>query len=83
MDLPHPGFVVIDSPLTTYRKNDNTNEDVSPDIQQSFFKNLSSLGKDQQVIILENKEPKKEIRDKINYIHFSGSKGVGRKGFFP
>jgi hypothetical protein len=83
MNLPHPGFVVIDSPLTTYRKNDNTNEDVSPDIQQSFFKNLSLLGEGQQVIILENKEPKREIRSDINYIHFSGREEAGRKGFFP
>jgi hypothetical protein len=82
-NLQHPGFVVIDSPLTTYRKNDNTNEDVSPDVQQSFFKNLSLIGEDQQVIILENKEPKREIKHDINYIHFSGREGAGRKGFFP
>lgn len=35
-----------------------------------------------QVLILENKEPDDDIKGDINYTHFSGKTGIGRKGFF-
>jgi len=85
-DLPHPGFVVIDSPLTTYRRNDQTpeekSEDVPIDIQNEFFENLS-FEKDKQIIVLENKEPEESLKEKINYVHFTGVEKVNRKGFYP
>ncbi|MED4970720.1 AAA family ATPase [Parageobacillus toebii] len=81
-DKPHPGFVVLDSPLTTY-KGKKHNEEVGSDIQTAFFEDLSSIHNDMQVIILENKEPSDEIKEKINYIEFTKDNNYGRYGFFP
>ncbi|HFJ9294250.1 TPA: AAA family ATPase [Bacillus cereus] len=84
---PHPGFVVLDSPLTPYQgkkltKNDELSEEVKMDIQSAFFKDLSSIKKDMQVIIFENKEPNGKIKEKINYIEFTKDESYGRYGFF-
>lgn len=82
-NLPHPGFVVLDSPLTTYQgKKSNQDDEISNDIQTAFFGDLSSIKDDMQIIILENKEPDEEIKDKINYIEFTKDNHSGRYGFF-
>jgi uncharacterized Zn finger protein (UPF0148 family) len=81
--LPHPGFIILDSPLTTYRENDKTVEDISDDIQEAFFNDLAKNSNDVQIIILENKEPDRVIKDTINYIHFTGVINAGRNGLFP
>jgi hypothetical protein len=83
-NLPHPGFVVLDSPLTTYKsKKKKTKEDVKLDIQTAFFEDLSNLASNEQVIILENKEPNEEVKGKIRYIEFTKDETEGRYGFFP
>jgi hypothetical protein len=82
-NLPHPGFVVLDSPLTTYQgKKSNQDDVVSYDIQTAFFKDLSSIKDDVQIIIFENKEPDGEVKNKINYIEFTKDNHSGRYGFF-
>ncbi|RSD20622.1 AAA family ATPase [Mesobacillus subterraneus] len=78
--LPHPGFVVLDSPLTTFRDRDKQNEDVSESIQESFFLYLSNI--EEQVIVLENKEPSENAKGKMNFIEFTNIPGIGREGFF-
>lgn len=79
--LPHPGFVVLDSPLTTY-KGKKTKENVNDDIQNAFFEDIAKLEDNMQIIILENKEPEKEIKEIINYIEFTKDESEGRYGFF-
>ncbi|PFC48143.1 hypothetical protein CN300_04405 [Bacillus thuringiensis] len=84
---PHPGFIILDSPLTPYQgkkanKNDELSEEVELDIQSEFFKDVSSLKKNMQVIIFENKEPDEKIKEKINYIEFTKDDSYGRYGFF-
>ncbi|TYS17099.1 hypothetical protein FZC78_10815 [Rossellomorea vietnamensis] len=82
-NFPHPGFVVLDSPLTTYQgKKEKEDDEVENDIQAAFFKDLSSRGHKMQIIILENKEPNDKVKDKINYIEFTKDKSFGRYGFF-
>ncbi|RCX24620.1 AAA domain-containing protein [Bacillus sp. AG236] len=78
---PHPGFVLLDSPLTTY-KGKKSEEDVNGDIQSAFFNDVISLQDEMQIIILENKEPSDEIKEKINYIQFTKDTNNGRYGFF-
>ena len=82
--LPHPSFVVLDSPLTTFKEksNDPENEEVSGEIQDSFFENLSHTNDKQQIIIFDNKEPNMELRKLINFIQFTGE-NWGRRGFYP
>lgn len=82
----HPRFVVIDSPLTPFKGNDrslNLDETIDVNMESAFFQDLSNYRDDRQVIILENKDPNLNILDNINYIHFSGSEGMGRQGFIP
>ena len=82
MGIPHPGFVVLDSPLTTY-KGKKSQEDVNGDIQDAFFSDLASLVNNMQIIILDNKEPSSEVKEKINFEEFTKDENNGRYGFFP
>lgn len=81
--LPHPKIVVIDSPLITFKEKDGGEEKISEVVKSSFYKYLAENFKKQQVIVLENADPQKELLDKINYYHFTKNKNNGRYGFFP
>jgi hypothetical protein len=85
-DKPHPRFIVIDSPLTTYKEKDTIKpEDLkSETIQEDFFESISQfcIENNVQVIILDNKQPSKDS-DKLNHIHFTGNNISGRIGFYP
>lgn len=76
----HPGFVVLDSPLTSFRPKDRY--EVEQDVQAGFFEYLSSL-KEGQIIVLENKDPPERLQSKMHYEHFAGEDGEGREGFYP
>ena len=81
----HPNLLVLDSPLTTFKGKDERTEnaeEMGKDVEFAFFETLSNFSKDEQIIILENKEPDAQLLSKINYIHFSGQEGIGRSGFF-
>lgn len=86
-DLCHPGVVVLDSPLTTYKEKDKKNgendESVGQGIKEKFYKMLADEGTSKQIIIFDNAEPDEEVKGKINYLHFSGEAKIGRKGFIP
>ncbi|RZQ52155.1 hypothetical protein C1E23_15805 [Pseudoalteromonas phenolica] len=83
----HPKFVILDSPLTTYRAGDN---DVSDDEVQlhkdmifAFYIDLCDSFKDKQIIVFENQEPDEDLKSKMTYYHFSKNREIGRYGFFP
>lgn len=85
----HPGFIILDSPLTTYRKQD---ESLEPDnvevflannLIYAFYRDLCDFYNDKQIIVLDNQEPDEDLYPFMNYIHFSGNEDVGRYGFFP
>lgn len=83
----HPGILIIDSPLTTFRDKDplESEEDeieLPGGIEAAFFNSFINTENEQQVIIFENKEPDEKLLDKMNYIHFSKEKTIGRYGFF-
>lgn len=91
--LPHPGFVVLDTPLLTYRdpmknpKHGELAEDekviAKSELKQCFFEHLSSISDLGQFIILENIDPPDEI-EKLAYVQtFYGNTGSGRNGLFP
>lgn len=80
----HPHFLILDSPLTTFKESDNVidSEVLDSSIEHAFFTSLVSVPHTQQVIILENKEPDDSLIGRMNYIHFTGQTGSGRCGFF-
>jgi hypothetical protein len=81
---PHSGFVVLDSPLVTYKRRDvEQGEAIPDDVRSAFFSVLSAMSPDAQIIVLENEDPPETIRARINYQHFSRSREIGRYGFFP
>ena len=58
VNLPHPGIVVLDSPLVTYKRRDTTpGEEISEDVTAAFYKALAKLPAGKQVIVLENNDP--------------------------
>lgn len=84
-NLCHPGFVVLDSPLTTYKekdKKDGGDENITKGTKEKFYEMLAEQ-KNGQIIIFDNEEPSSTVKKKINYLHFSGDSSVGRKGLIP
>lgn len=79
-NLPHIGFVVIDSPLTTYQEKENElpEEKVPEDLKERFINTLSNE-KNLQIIIFENKFQIPTID--INCIEFTRDRNRGRYGF--
>lgn len=81
---PHPGFIVLDSPLLSYREPDNADDDLSgTDLNNAFYSYLAALPTDRQVIIVENTDPPASIQASQRAIKFTGIKGAGRFGYFP
>ncbi|QEE49111.1 hypothetical protein FUA48_05805 [Flavobacterium alkalisoli] len=84
---PFSNLLVFDSPLTTYHRGgeliNKKDEEISQDIQNSFFKDFSKLGNDCQVIMFDNKTPNIKLIEKINFIYFTKDKNKGRYGLFP
>jgi len=81
---PHPGFVILDSPLLSYRAPESSDDDLGEtDLDERFYAYLAGLPEDRQVIIIENITPPDEIKLKANVEMFSGNPNTGRYGFFP
>ncbi|HIF9257930.1 TPA: hypothetical protein ACX6RA_000968 [Photobacterium damselae] len=78
------GFMIIDSPLVTYKKPDvPEGEEISEDMASSFYDSLKGLDKSQQLIIIENEDVPKDVSEVVNHIHFTKNKRKGRYGFIP
>jgi hypothetical protein len=81
--LPHPGLVVLDSPLVTYKRRDTTpGEAIPDDVITAFYTGLANTPATKQIIVLENNDPPEQLQAQMKYVHFSRS-DVGRYGFFP
>jgi hypothetical protein len=83
----HPGFVVLDSPLTTYKPADmeqgNADESIEADMVYSVYRDLCDAYKENQIIIFDNQEPDIDLIPSMNYQHFTKNSSFGRYGFFP
>ncbi|MFJ2991237.1 hypothetical protein [Pandoraea sp. NPDC087047] len=89
-NVPHPGVVIIDSPLTSYKSKRSESVkgesgQIDAGIEAAFWDSLAKTTKDVQVIVIENKEPPSEIAEEVHYQWFAGenAKGDDRAGFFP
>lgn len=83
--IPHPGFVVLDTPVNPYKGPTPTNptERISDAVKTSFFEYLAADTSGDQVIVMENEEPPASVRDRVRCIEFTRNRSVGRYGFFP
>ncbi|MDC5651377.1 hypothetical protein OFN02_17560, partial [Acinetobacter baumannii] len=78
-ELPHPGFIILDSPLLAYREPDSDDEALlSNGVDEKFYEYLKKLT-DRQVIIIENNDPPEDIINQPFTIYFSKS-NTGRYG---
>lgn len=89
-NLPHPGVVVIDSPLTSYKRRGardvkGSDSTVSSGVEAAFWESLTKIAKDVQVIIVENKEPPASVAAAVHYEWFAGNEAEpgDRVGFIP
>lgn len=82
----HPGLVMLDSPLLSYREPDGEagqDDDLrGSDLNRCFFDYISNLADDRQVIVIENTDPPAKVRESVRAIYFSGKAGTGRAGLF-
>jgi hypothetical protein len=82
--LPHPGFVVLDSPLLAYWKPEGDDDDLrGTDLKEMFYRYLLGLRKDSQIIVMENEHPPEFVSRGGNVIVFTKNPHQGRYGFFP
>jgi hypothetical protein len=83
-ETPHPGIVMLDSPLLSYREPDSDADDLShTDVNSHFYAYLAAMKSDRQVIIIENTDPPANIQSSAQATRFTGNPSVYRTGFFP
>ncbi len=83
--IPHPGIVVLDTPVNPYKGPTPTNpaERVSDAVKTAFFEYLAADTSGDQVIVMENEEPPPAILDRVRCSEFTRNRSMGRYGFFP
>jgi hypothetical protein len=79
--LPHPLFVVLDSPLVVYREPDVDEHGTQWHVKDAFYRSLSGRH-GEQLLILENEDPPTDVAATSNVIEFTKS-SFGRRGFIP
>lgn len=80
------GFIVLDSPLVTFREADHEDElaqDQKVAVKQAFYADLAGRADLSQIIVFENEDPDPALQDRIKIHFFSKQKTIGRYGFFP
>lgn len=88
-DLPHPGFVVLDSPVVTFREPEPDDEEAQVEnevsretVTSSFYRFMNSTFSG-QAVILENIDPPDGLVGEATLTKFTKITGLGRYGFFP
>lgn len=91
--LPHPGILVLDTPLLTYREpvkvprhGDLTTDEralAATTLHEYFYRHLASLADRAQFIILENSDPPAAVSQGVTVHLFTGVEGDERMGLFP
>jgi hypothetical protein len=83
-ETPHPGFVILDSPLLSYREPDSQDDDLrGSDLNTCFYEFLEKAKSDRQFIIVENTDPPSNVQMSSHATKFTGNSAIGRFGLFP
>lgn len=89
--LPHPGFLVLDTPLITYRDpirstlgalTDEEREITKKGLKEKFFTHLASLGRLGQFILFDNADPPSGAAALAHIETFTNDPEQGRQGLF-
>ncbi len=83
--IPHPGFVVLDTPINPFRGpvSGSGDETLSDETKDAFYKHLAEDESGDQIIIMENESPPEAVRTRVAYYHFTKNTSLGRYGFLP
>jgi hypothetical protein len=82
-ELPHPGFVILDSPLLAYYEPESEEDNLEgSDLIIRFYEYLANNHSDSQIIILENDHPPSYISGIVTTV-FTNNPSEGRCGLFP
>lgn len=83
-ELPHPGFVVLDSPLLAYFKPEGDDDALlqGTNLKERFYQYLvTHHSSESQIVIVENQHPPDTFLDRLNMTVFTGNPNEGRAGF--
>jgi hypothetical protein len=86
-DISHPGFLVLDSPLVTYRAPGRdtaaiSDQDFPLEFAGDFYRDFQRRATC-QVIVMENTDPPTALGEETIDVVFTKSHDAGRYGFFP
>jgi hypothetical protein len=91
-NLPHPGIVVLDSPLVSYRDPHTSKHGELSAAEQTlsqtglkdhFYRHLLGLSRDAQILVVENDAPSVDLGPATAITAFTGaSSSTGRRGLF-
>lgn len=90
-NLPHPGFLVLDTPLITYRDpirsplgalSADEQAITRTNLKEEFFKHLASLGDLGQFILFDNADPPNGAAHYAFIETFTNDQEQGRQGLF-
>jgi hypothetical protein len=87
-NLPHPGFLVLDTPLLTYRDPIRSKDPLTEDeqalrntsLKDFFFEHLSRNGDKGQFVVIENVDLPPGIEGLAHLETFTGDPASGRSG---
>ena len=91
-NLPHPGFIILDTPLLTYRDPLRTKagplsadekELRNTSLKDFFFEHLAEVSKLGQIIVVENVDLPSNLGSVAHVETFTGDPSNGRFGLFP
>ncbi|WP_143270306.1 hypothetical protein [Bradyrhizobium sp. Ghvi] len=91
-NLPHPGLIVLDTPLLTYREPLGSKYgELSADevelqrtgLATRFYDHLASLKDIGQFIVIENEDPPSDVAKPMPIETFTANPDSGRYGLFP
>ncbi|WP_374679699.1 AAA family ATPase [Hydrocarboniphaga effusa] len=81
---PHPGFLVLESPLLAYWKPESSADNLKgSDLKDRFYEYLNTQHKNNQIIVIENEHPPATLSLGDRLTVFTRNPLEGRFGFFP
>jgi hypothetical protein len=83
--LPHPGFVVLDTPVNPYKgpASSAPDDQLTDVVKDAFFRYLADDKSGDQIIVIENETPPQDVVERVNVYDFTRNHDIGRYGFFP
>jgi hypothetical protein len=80
--MPHPGLVILDSPLIAYKEPKPDDEGIiGTDLKLRFYEHLQNFAGDEQIFIIDNTDPPDQFLEKAT--QFTGNPAIPRCGLFP